>query len=126
MKNEVLTKLWQHLLSLQKGFAFSGQKKRIVFENGECRYVDLEMYNIEIHSVVLINIRTGLPNAAETEQMQRLVDYYDKCERYPHENPAIGIVINKTKNDCYISYIGVTDKQKQLAERSLALHEFKG
>jgi hypothetical protein len=125
MKKEILTKLWQHLLSLEKGFAFSSQKKRVVFENGDFCYLDLELYNIEIRSLVLINVRAGYPKEAEVMQMQRLVDYYNKHEKYPHENPAIGIVINKTENACYIAYIGVTDEQKMLAERSLVLEEFK-
>jgi len=125
MKHEVLTKLWQHLLSLQKGFAFSRQKKRIRFENGEFCYLDLEMYNMELRSLVLINVRDGLPKDADIVQMQRLVEYYNRRERYSHENPTIGIVVHKTKSDCCISYIGVTDDQRQLAEGSLALDEFK-
>jgi hypothetical protein len=125
MKKEILTKLWQHLLSLGKGFAFSSQKKRVVFENGDFCYLDLEMYNIEIRSLVLINVRTGQPKDNDIMQMRRMVDYYNKHENYPHENPAIGIVINKTENACYVAYIGVTDEQKTLAEHSLVLEKFK-
>ena len=125
MKADILTKLWRHLLSLKKGFAFSRQKKRVVLDNGEVCFLDLEMYNIEIRSLVLINVRTGRPKTAELTQMQRLVDYYNAHESYPHENPTIGIVINNTKDECFISFVGVTDEQKKLAEGSLALAEFK-
>ena len=124
MKKETLTKLWQYLLSLQKGFAYSGQKKRIVFENGEFCYLDLEFFHLEIRSLVIINLRSGRPKPQQLMQMQRLVDYYNKREKYSHENPTIGIVINKTKTACYVSYVGVTAEQEQIAERSLALKDF--
>ena len=113
-KKEALTKMWNHLLSLQKGFAFSHQKKRVRFENGEYCYLDLEMYNIEIHALVLINVRTGRPKTAELMQMQRLVDYYNRREKYPHETPSIGLVVNNTKDETFISFIGVTEEQKSI------------
>ncbi|GHV00101.1 hypothetical protein FACS1894211_06730 [Clostridia bacterium] len=123
-KHEILTKLWEHLLSLQKGFAFSRQKKRVTFADGDFCFLDLEMYHIELRSVVLINVRAGDPKAADIEQMQRLVEHYNKREVYPNENPTIGIVINKMKNACHITYIGATEEQKQIAASALALDEF--
>ena len=125
-KTEVLTELWQHLLSLQKGFAFSKQKKRVRFDNGESCYLDLEMYHVPIHSLVLVNVYNGRPAQTQIMQMQRLVEHYNQKEKHDYEGSAIGVVINKTKTECWVSYVGVTDEQKRIAERFLALDAFKG
>lgn len=84
-KYGLLTSLWEHLLSLQKGFAFSRQKKRVVFDNGEYCFLDLEMYHIPIHSLLLVNVHSGKPMQAQLMQIQRIVEYYNEKEKRDYE-----------------------------------------
>ena len=53
-KKELLSKVWQHLLSIKKGFAFTNQSKRVYINSRNFCNLDLEMYNIDLKCIILI------------------------------------------------------------------------
>jgi uncharacterized Fe-S center protein len=122
-KKELLSKLWQHLLDLNKGFAFSYQSKRIYTSIRNFLNLDLEMYNVKLKGMVLINVHTGKLKSDDLIKMQKLVDHYNNEFKYTHENPTIGIIINHSKNGYHVTYVGVPDLQKKNVEKSLLLDE---
>jgi hypothetical protein len=121
MKKEMLTKLWQHLLSLDSGFCLRGQKRRINLENGDVRCVDLEMYNRKIHSTVLIKVSPGASKDADLQEMQRMVEYYNKSKS---DLPAVGIIINTLAAGWCASYVGI-DEHKEFIIGGLRLDDFR-
>ena len=125
-KKELLSKVWQHLLSIKKGFAFTNQSKRIYINSRNFCNLDLEMYNIDLKCIILINLHTGELKSEELTKMQKLVEHYNRNVAYSHENPTIGILINNYRNRCYVTYVGVPDLQKKVVEKALLLDEFDG
>ena len=124
-KKELATQLWQYLLSLEKGFAFASQNKRVVLDNGDVRHVDLEMYNRELQSTVLIKLYKGEPETAEMKESERLVAYYNTKASGAGDIPAVGLVINISLRNWYTRFIGLTGEQQAFLSDGIALGNFR-
>lgn len=64
--------------------------------------MDLVFYNYLLHCYVLIDLKIDKLTHQDLGQMQMYVNYYDKYQKRPDENPAIGILLCKEKNDALV------------------------
>ncbi|MHA7609738.1 PDDEXK nuclease domain-containing protein [Elizabethkingia meningoseptica] len=112
LENVIITHLQEFLLELGNGFSFVARQKRIHIE-GDDFFVDLVFYNRLLQSFVIIEIKTHKLTHQDIGQLQMYVNYYDRIEKLPHENPTIGILLCANKNDAVVKFT-LPEEQKQI------------
>jgi predicted nuclease of restriction endonuclease-like (RecB) superfamily len=101
LENRILDNLQKFLLELGKGYTFVARQKRFTFDEEHYR-VDLVFYNRLLQCFVLIDLKIGDLKHQDLGQMQMYVNYYDRYEKQEFENPTIGILLCKEKNDAMV------------------------
>jgi hypothetical protein len=96
-----LDNLQKFLLELGKGYTFVARQKRFTFDEEHYR-VDLVFYNRLLQCFVLIDLKIGELKHQDLGQMQMYVNYYDRYEKQEFENPTIGILLCREKNDAMV------------------------
>ena len=66
--------------------------------------VDLLMFHRGLNAMVAIELKTQEFQPADLGQLQFYLEVLDKDIKKPHENPSIGILICKTKDDEVVKY----------------------
>ncbi|HYV39601.1 MAG TPA: PDDEXK nuclease domain-containing protein [Gemmataceae bacterium] len=101
LETAIIDKLQHFLLELGKGFLFEARQKRFTF--GEDHYfVDLVFYNRLLRCYVLLDLKIGRLTHQDLGQMQMYVNHYDRDLKQPEENPTIGIILCKKKNEALV------------------------
>lgn len=98
LEDALITHLQEFLLELGNGFSFVARQKRFLIEDDEYK-VDLVFYNRLLRCFVLIDLKTHKATHQDLGQLQMYVNYYDRGEKLPDENPTIGILLCTEKND---------------------------
>lgn len=101
LESAIIDKLEAFLLELGKGFLFEARQKRFTFDTDDY-FVDLVFYNRILRCYVLIDLKIGKLTHENLGQMQMYVNYYNREEKLPEENPTVGIILCKTKNDALV------------------------
>jgi len=101
LESAIIDKLGTFLLELGKGFLFEARQKRFTFD-ADHYFVDLVFYNRILRCYVLIDLKIGKITHADLGQMQMYVNYYDRHVKRDDENPTIGIILCRTKNDALV------------------------
>lgn len=98
LEEALITHLQDFLLELGNGFTFVARQKRFLIEDDEYK-VDLVFYNRLLRCFVLIDLKTHKATHQDFGQLQMYVNYYDRKEKLPEENPTVGILLCTEKND---------------------------
>lgn len=101
LEGRIIDHLQQFLLELGKGFAFVGRQVRFTFDEEHFR-VDLVFYNRLLRCFVLFDLKIGELKHQDIGQMQMYVNYYDRKVKLHDENPTIGIILCKDKNNAVV------------------------
>lgn len=101
LETAIINKLQKFLLELGKGYLFEARQKRFTFDEDNY-YVDLVFYNRLLRCYVLIDLKIDKLTHQDLGQMQMYVNYYDRFQKLPEENPTIGILLCKEKNDALV------------------------
>ncbi len=64
--------------------------------------VDLVMYNRLLRCFVLFDLKIGKLKHQDLGQMQMYVNYYDRYEKTDDENPTVGILLCRDKDDAMV------------------------
>ena len=64
----------------------------------------LVFYNRLLQCIVVIEIKTHKLTHQDVGQLQMYVNYFDRVERLPHENPTIGILLCTNKNNTIVKF----------------------
>jgi predicted nuclease of restriction endonuclease-like (RecB) superfamily len=119
-EKELETALIEHLqhfmLELGNGFCFVARQKRFLIEDDEY-FADLVFYNRLLRCFVIIDIKTRKINHKDLGQLQMYVNYYDRHERQPDENPTIGILLCASKNNTMVKMALPENNQTILASQ---------
>jgi predicted nuclease of restriction endonuclease-like (RecB) superfamily len=103
LEQAIITHLQDFLLEIGNGFSFVARQKRIHIEGDEF-FVDLVFYNRLLQCFVIIEIKTTKLTHQDIGQLQMYVNYYDRIEKLPTENPTIGILLCANKNDGVVKF----------------------
>lgn len=120
LESAIITHLQEFLLELGNGFSFVSRQKRIQIEGDEF-FVDLVLYNRLLQSFVIIEIKTHKLTHQDIGQLQMYVNYYDRVEKLPRENPTIGILLCADKNDTVVKFT-LPEGQKQIIASQYKLY----
>tara|TARA_R110002050_G_scaffold192548_1_gene327495 strand:- start:202 stop:1221 length:1020 start_codon:yes stop_codon:yes gene_type:complete len=112
LETAIITHLQEFLLELGNRFSFVARQKRIHIEGDEF-FVDLVLYNRLLQCFVIIDLKTTKLTHQDIGQLQMYVNYYDRIEKLPQENPTIGILLCASKNDAVVRFT-LPEGQKQI------------
>ena len=103
LETRLLDNLQNFLLELGKGFAFIGRQYRITLGNRHHR-VDLVFYHRILKCFVLIDLKTQEAGYEDIGQMNMYLGYFEAEQNTEGDNPPIGIILAKEKNELLIKY----------------------
>ena len=112
LEQAIITHLQDFLLELGNGFSFVARQKRLHLDGDEF-FADLVFYNRLLQCFVVIEIKTHKLTHQDLGQLQMYVNYFDRVEKLPHENPTIGILLCADKNDAVVKF-SLPESQKQI------------
>lgn len=103
LENLILNNLQHFLLELGKGFAFVGRQYRITLANRH-HYVDMVFYHIILKCYVLIDLKKEDAGYGDIGQMNMYLGYFENELNVDGDNPPIGIVMAREKDELQIKY----------------------
>lgn len=103
LEQAILSQLQNFILELGNGFTFVARQKRIHID-GDDFFIDLVFYNRLLKSFVIVELKTHKLNHSDLGQLQLYVNYYDRIEKLPEENPTIGILLCADKNNAVVKF----------------------
>ena len=123
---------WSHYLLLmriknpdeRRFYEIEARQKRFTFDEDNY-YVDLVFYNRLLRCYVLIDLKIDKLTHQDLGQMQMYVNYYDRFQKLPEENPTIGILLCKEKNDALVEITLPENSNIFAAEYALYLPDKK-
>ena len=124
LETRVLNHLQEFIMELGTGFTFSARQKRFVFDE-DSYYCDLVMYNRLLRCFVLFDLKVNKLTHKDLGQMQMYVNYYDRNEKTEDENPTVGILLCKDKNDALVELTLPEDSNIYAAKYELYLPDKK-
>ena len=103
LEKRLIDHLQNFLLELGRGFAFIGRQYRITLGNRN-HYVDLVFYHRILKCFVLIDLKKEEAGYEAVGQMNMYLGYFENEENTEGDNPPIGIVLAKEKDDLLVQY----------------------
>ncbi|MDD4970238.1 MAG: PDDEXK nuclease domain-containing protein [Paludibacter sp.] len=98
LESALIDHLEQFMLELGNGYTFVARQKRFLVEDDEF-FIDLVFYNRLMRCFVIMDIKTHKVTHEDLGRLQMYVNYIDRTEKLPDENPTIGILLCTSKNN---------------------------
>ena len=103
LEQRLIDNLQTFLLELGKGFAFIGRQYSLTINNHHF-YVDLVFYHRILKCFVLIDLKKNAVKHKDIGQMNMYMGYFAKEENTTDDNPPIGIILSRTKDELMVEY----------------------
>ncbi len=103
LQKAIVTSLKEFILELGGGFAFIGQEYRLQVGN-EDFYLDLLFYHRDLNCLVAIELKVDKFRPADLGQLEFYLEALDRDVKRDHENPSIGILLCREKDDEVVKY----------------------
>ena len=103
LENHLCNNLQQFLLELGKGFTYVGRQYRMTINNKHYR-VDLVFYHRILRCFVLIDLKINEVQHDDIGQMNMYLGYFANKENTESDNPPIGIILSKNKDELLVEY----------------------
>lgn len=120
LENALMNHITRLLLELGDGFAFMGRQKR--FEaGGKEFFIDLLFYHTKLRRHIIIELKIGEFEPEFVSKMNMYLGIADDTLKGEYDNPAIGLILCKTKNKIVAEYaLRDTSKPIGIAEYKIA------
>jgi len=103
LKDALMNNIQKFLLELGKGFAFVGREYKLVIGETE-QFIDMLFYNIKQHCYVVVEIKVRPFEPGDMGQLGTYVAATDGILCVEGDNPTIGLLICKTKDNVLAQY----------------------
>ena len=103
MEHALVKDVTKLLLELGTGFAFLGNQYHLNV-GGDDFYIDLLFYNLNLRCYVVIELKTGEFKPEYAGQLNFYLSAVDGILKKEHDNPSIGLLLCKSKNDLVAEY----------------------
>jgi predicted nuclease of restriction endonuclease-like (RecB) superfamily len=118
LENALMSQITNFLLELGNGFAFVGRQYRLEIAGDEF-FIDLLFYHIKLKCYIVVELKTVKFKPEFAGQLNFYVSAVDGEIKETHDNPTLGILICKSKNNTVVEYalksidnpIGVSEYQ---------------
>ena len=91
------------LMDFGPDFSFIGNQYRIEIDGKEY-FIDLLLYNRNMQSLIAIELKIGDFLPEYKGKMEFYLNVLNDTIKLPHENPAVGIIICKSKSRTFVEY----------------------
>ncbi len=103
LENEIVKNIKKFLMSLGNDFAFIGNQFRLIVEDEEY-FIDLLFFNRTLQALVAFELKTGKFKPEYLGKMNFYLSVLDDLVKKPNEQPSIGIILCKEKNNKVVEY----------------------
>jgi len=103
LEQEIVLNIKKFIMALGVDFSFIGNQFRILIEEEEY-FIDLLFFNRKLQSLVAIELKKGKFKAEYAGKMNLYLSALDEYIKQPHENPSIGIIMCKEKNNKVVEF----------------------
>jgi predicted nuclease of restriction endonuclease-like (RecB) superfamily len=103
LENAIVQNIKKIIMALGSEFSFIGNQHRLLIEDEEY-FIDLLFFNRKIQSLVAIELKKGKFKAEYVGKMNLYLSALDEMVKQPHENPSIGIILCKEKNNKIVEF----------------------
>lgn len=103
IENEIVRNIKKFILSIGGDFAFMGNQYRLIVEEQEF-FIDLLFYNRKLQCLVAFELKKGKFKPEYLGKMNFYLSALDDTLKQKHENPSVGIILCKEKNNKIVEY----------------------
>ncbi len=103
LRKGLINHLSKFLMEMGPDFSVMGEEYIVQVGNKDFR-IDLLMHHRSLNCLVAIELKSTEFKPAHLGQLQFYLEALDRDVKKPHENPSIGILICKTKDDEIVKY----------------------
>jgi len=111
LEQGIIDNLQKFIMELGKGFAFVGRQYRIILDNTPF-HVDLVFYHRILKCFILFDLKVRSVKHGDIGQMNLYLNYFETEENVEGDNPPIGIILSRQKDDIIVEYAtrGISNK----------------
>jgi predicted nuclease of restriction endonuclease-like (RecB) superfamily len=121
LERGLLAHLREFLLELGIGFAFVGSQQHLDV-GGQDFYLDLLFYHLRLRCFVVIDLKISEFQPEFVGKMNFYLSAVDDLLKHPNDQPSIGIILCKTKNNVIVEY-ALRDTNKPMGVSTYQLTE---
>ena len=103
MKQAILKKMKQFLLEFGRDFIFMGEEYHLQVGKHDY-FVDLLFFHRELQCLVAIDLKIDDFKPEYLGKMEFYLEALDRDIKKPHENPSVGIILCKSKDEDVVEY----------------------
>jgi predicted nuclease of restriction endonuclease-like (RecB) superfamily len=103
MKKALIHHMEKFLLELGAGFAFVGRQYHLEVAEQDF-YIDLLFYHLKLRCFVVIELKDGDFKPEYAGKMNFYLSAVDDLIKYPQDQPSIGLILCKSKNNILAEY----------------------
>jgi len=103
LEQKVVADIKNFILRMGSGFCFIGNQYRLEVE-GEEFFIDLLFFNRHLQCLVVFELKRGKFKPEYAGQLNFYLNVLDEKVKLPQENPSIGIVLCKEKNNTIVEF----------------------
>ena len=103
LRRSIVSNLKNFILEFGRDFAFVGQEYRIQVGNNDY-FIDLLFFHRGLHCLVMIELKIDDFKPEYLGKMNFYLEALDRDVRKPDENPSVGIILSKSKDDEVVEY----------------------
>ena len=121
LRKALVNKMRDFILELGKDFIHMGDEYRLQVGDSDFR-IDLLFYHRELQCLVAFELKTEKFKPEHLGQLNFYLEALDRDVKKPHENPSIGVLLCKSKDDEVVEYaLSRTLSPTMVAEYELKL-----
>lgn len=103
LQKSLIAQMKQFILELGGDFIFVGEEYRLQVGNRDF-YIDLLFFHRELAALVAFELKIGKFEPEHLGQLNFYLEALDRDVKKPHENPSIGVLICRDKDDEVVEY----------------------
>lgn len=103
LEQSIVKNIWSFLMEFGPDFSFIGNQYKLVVDDTEY-FIDLLLYNRRLQAMIAIELKIGEFKPEYKGKMEFYLNVLNDTVKLPHENPAIGIIICKSKKRTTVEY----------------------
>ena len=103
LKTALVSCLKKFILELGRDFTFLGKEYRLQVGNSDF-FIDLLFYHRELQSLVAFELKIDKFRPEYLGQLEFYLEALDRDIKKPHENPSIGVLLCRDKDDEVVEY----------------------
>jgi len=104
VEKSIVRNVTNFIMTFGRAFSYMGHQVHYEKLNHD-HWVDLLFYNRELQCLVVVELKTGAFKSSYFGQLQGYLRVLDDDERFPFENPSMGLILCREADKAYVEYV---------------------